>query len=66
MNRKGQTYEPEHWAQRNEQLPRSLLDSLGKHRRDYRFCDTCRTYKPKNKRPHVKGWKCTECATVGK
>lgn len=26
-----------------------------------RYCETCRHYKPRNARPLVKGWKCTDC-----
>lgn len=26
-----------------------------------RFCESCRTLKPKNGKPHVKGWKCDDC-----
>ena len=54
------------WTQRNREYPRSLLDNLGKKRRDFRFCETCRTYKPKNKMPHVAGWTCTDCLLVKK
>lgn len=31
----------------------------------YRYCETCRTYKPKDKRPAVKGWKCKDCRSAG-
>lgn len=54
------------WSQRNKQLSRNLLDSVGKQRSDYRYCVHCGNYKPKNKAPHVKGWKCTDCTMVKK
>lgn len=56
----------EGWSQRNNATKRGTLDSAGLKRTDYRFCAECRTYKPKNKRPHVKGWKCTDCVMVAK
>lgn len=29
-----------------------------------RFCDACRTLKPKGERKAVKGWKCDACAEL--
>jgi hypothetical protein len=31
-----------------------------------RFCECCRQRKPVNSRPHVKGWKCTDCIKQSK
>ena len=27
----------------------------------YRFCETCKTSKPRGNRPAIKGWKCDDC-----
>lgn len=33
--------------------------------RGKRFCESCRTMKPKNGKPHVKGWICNDCQNRG-
>jgi hypothetical protein len=30
----------------------------------FTYCEGCCTYQPKNRRPHVKGWRCDTCYTT--
>ncbi len=52
------------WHERNQQANDGIANGTGKTRSDYRFCESCRSYKPKDKRPAKKGWVCTDCVMV--
>lgn len=46
----------------------SFLDAAGRlvSIKKKRFCESCRQYKPKDKAPAVKGWRCLDCRVVKK
>lgn len=51
-----------------ERMRQTTFSGMHKQRNEthdgLRFCECCSKRKPKNNRPHVKGWKCDDCATV--
>jgi hypothetical protein len=56
-------YNPHSPYEIHNEKHRSFPDTIPKTERldGSRFCEGCRTRKPANDRPHVKGWRCDDC-----